>query len=70
MGNTTLSPIEKTFHEQYGKLVDRSGIPYLVVENFPQLGLLTALRFLEWVSENPEGVISYTFTFLLGQIIL
>jgi glucosamine-6-phosphate deaminase len=33
-------------------------IPYLTVENFPKLGLLTALRFLEWVSENPEGVIS------------
>lgn len=33
-------------------------LPYLVVENFPKLGLLTALRFLEWVSENPDGVIS------------
>ena len=25
---------------------------------FPLLGKLTALRFLEWVSENPDGVIS------------
>ncbi|MCK9447959.1 MAG: hypothetical protein M0Q41_03175 [Bacteroidales bacterium] len=33
-------------------------IPYLTVENFPKLGLLTALRFLEWVSDNPTGVIS------------
>lgn len=33
-------------------------IPYIVVDNFPKLGLFTALRFLEWVSENPEGVIS------------
>ncbi|HAJ98468.1 MAG TPA: glucosamine-6-phosphate isomerase [Bacteroidales bacterium] len=33
-------------------------IPYLVVNNFPQLGLLTSLRFLEWASENPDGVIS------------
>lgn len=33
-------------------------IPYITVENFPKLGLLTALRFLEWVSENPRGVIS------------
>ena len=33
-------------------------IPYITVSNFPDLGLLTALRFLEWVSENPEGVIS------------
>jgi len=29
-----------------------------VVDNFPRLGLFTALRFLEWVSGNPEGVIS------------
>ncbi|MFV0365890.1 MAG: glucosamine-6-phosphate isomerase [Mangrovibacterium sp.] len=33
-------------------------IPYIMVDNFPKLGLLTSLRFLEWVSENPEGVIS------------
>lgn len=33
-------------------------IPYVLVENFPKLGLLTSLRFLEWVLENPEGVIS------------
>ncbi len=30
----------------------------LVVENFPALGKLTALRFLEWVQHNPGGVIS------------
>ena len=29
-----------------------------MVQNFPNLGLLTSLRFLEWVAENPEGVIS------------
>lgn len=28
------------------------------VPNFPSLGRLTALRFLEWVQENPDGVIS------------
>ena len=33
-------------------------IPSIVVENFPALGRLTAARFLEWVLENPEGVIS------------
>ncbi|MCK5775178.1 MAG: 6-phosphogluconolactonase, partial [Bacteroidales bacterium] len=26
--------------------------------NFPKMGLFTALRFIEWVIENPEGVIS------------
>ena len=30
----------------------------IVVDNFPALGKLTALRFLEWVQLNPEGVIS------------
>jgi glucosamine-6-phosphate deaminase len=29
-----------------------------VVENFPSLGRLAALRFLEWVQDNPGGVIS------------
>jgi len=30
----------------------------ITVSNFPQLGKLTALRFLEWVQNNPGGVIS------------
>ncbi len=30
----------------------------IVVENFPALGKLTAFRFLEWVQNNPGGVIS------------
>ncbi|MBF0243940.1 MAG: PIG-L family deacetylase [Planctomycetes bacterium] len=30
----------------------------VVVDHFPALGKLTALRFLEWIQENPEGVIS------------
>lgn len=33
-------------------------IPVIIVDNFPNLGRLTALRFLEWTSANPEGVIS------------
>ena len=32
--------------------------PTIVVENFPALGRLAALRFLEWVQSHPEGVIS------------
>lgn len=30
----------------------------VVVDNFPLLGKLTALRFIEWVQQNPEGVIA------------
>jgi glucosamine-6-phosphate deaminase len=33
-------------------------IPFLTVESFPKLGLLSALNFIEWVSENPNGVVS------------
>lgn len=33
-------------------------VPYIVTDSVPKLGIMTALRFLEWVSENPEGVIS------------
>jgi glucosamine-6-phosphate deaminase len=50
--------VEKTFFEMSGRRGYSTKIPYVVVKNFPNLGLLTSLRFLEWVSENPEGVIS------------
>ncbi len=33
-------------------------IRIIEVENFPLLGKLTALRFIEWVVKNPGGVIS------------
>ena len=33
-------------------------IPYILTDNIPDLGLLTCLRFLEWVLDNPNGVIS------------
>ena len=33
-------------------------IPVVEVEQLPSLGKLTALRFIEWVLKNPDGVIS------------
>ncbi|RMD49895.1 MAG: glucosamine-6-phosphate deaminase [Ignavibacteria bacterium] len=33
-------------------------IPVIQVSNFPELGKLTALRFIEWVQKNPRGVVS------------
>lgn len=33
-------------------------LPAIVVDNFPALGRLAAMRFLEWVQGNPEGVVS------------
>ncbi len=52
------SKVEQAFFELQANRQLSTRIPYLIVNNFPQLGLLTSLRFLEWVSENPEGVIS------------
>jgi len=33
-------------------------IPTIVVENFPSLGKLAAMRFIEWAQQHPDGVIS------------
>lgn len=52
------SNVEKMFLDQLGFDNQTTKIPYIIVDNFPRLGLLTSLRFLEWVSENLEGVIS------------
>lgn len=52
------SKVETAFYKISGEPEINTNIPYIVVDNFPLMGLLTALRFLEWVSENPNGVIS------------
>ena len=52
------SKVESVFYELSGSPDVSTNVPYIVVENFPLLGLLTSLRFLEWVSGNPDGVIS------------
>ncbi len=52
------SSVEKAFITPQSEEEKKARIPYLVVDNFPKLGLLTALRFLEWVQDNPNGVIS------------
>ena len=52
------SSVEKQYFGRQNTVSPTSNIPYILVDNFPNLGLLTSLRFLEWVSENPEGVIS------------
>jgi glucosamine-6-phosphate deaminase len=52
------SPLEEAFFKENQFNDTNTKIPYLTVENFPDLGLLTSLRFLEWVIQNPEGVAS------------
>lgn len=58
MENAKFSQVEKYFLNK--PIVKNQGlnVPAIVVGNFPELGFLTALRFLEWVSENPNGIIS------------
>ena len=58
MEKTQLSLIESCFIKENALDNQTTKIPYITVENFPDLGLITSLRFLEWVLENPGGVIS------------
>lgn len=56
-----LSPVEayalsQTPYELIYKPKEK--IPTIIVDNFPRLGKLSALRFIEWVQNNPGGVIS------------
>jgi len=57
----TLTSLEKKVLEQSQRQFIYSPterIPVLEVENFPKLGKVIALRFLEWVQNNPGGVIA------------
>jgi glucosamine-6-phosphate deaminase len=58
MNTNGFSKVEQAFFLRSGRKNISTRMPYVVVSNFPGLGLLTALRFLEWVSQNPDGVIS------------
>ncbi|PKF74893.1 glucosamine-6-phosphate isomerase [Chryseobacterium sp. PMSZPI] len=51
------TPVEQSFLNTISRN-STTNVPYIAVDNFPNLGMLTAFRFLEWVSENPKGVIS------------
>jgi glucosamine-6-phosphate deaminase len=56
-----LSNVEKQVINQTGRQAiypPTEKIPCIVVDNFPMLGKITALRFIEWVKENPGGIIS------------
>lgn len=57
--------MKKIFSAVEQAFVDKSGIkemttttPYIITESVPQMCLLMALRFIEWVAQNPNGVIS------------
>lgn len=52
------SKVEQAFFEEAGSHKISTRIPYITVDSFPKLGLLSALSFIEWVSKNPTGVVS------------
>ena len=53
-----LSSVEKKLIKNEQLKKQSTKIPYFVLDSFPDLGLVTSLRFLEWVLENPKGVVS------------
>lgn len=56
-----LSPVEQRALDASpfdGLYTPNERIPTIVVDNFPALGRLAAMRFVEWVQSNPEGVVS------------
>ena len=60
-GYSSLSKVEQWYLEQSGRkarYAPTEKVSVIEVANFPSLGRLTALRFLEWVLEHPEGVVS------------
>lgn len=52
------SKVESAFYQLSASPAVNTSIPYIIVDNFPLMGLFTSLRFIEWTSENPHGVIS------------
>ncbi|NBC83563.1 MAG: glucosamine-6-phosphate isomerase [Bacteroidetes bacterium] len=50
--------VEKVFLATNKTNKQPTNIPYITVDNFPFLGFLAAMRFLEWVSNNPQGIIA------------
>lgn len=50
--------VEKAFFEEAKIREISTKIPFITVDSFPKLGLLSALSFIEWVNENPAGMVS------------
>ncbi|MFH1195138.1 MAG: glucosamine-6-phosphate deaminase [bacterium] len=59
--NFNLSPVEQYYVNLSNKKLIYSPtekLPVVQVSNFPELGKLAALRFIEWTLANPGGVVS------------
>ena len=55
--NLNFSRVEQAFYKESKLKNISTRVPYIAVDNFPKLGLLSSLSFLEWVSGNPSGVV-------------
>lgn len=53
-----LTAVEQAFLEETNLKAVTTKVPYIATDSFPKLGLLSALSFLEWASNNPNGVAS------------
>ena len=56
-----LSKVEQYYLDLSGKELiykPTEKIPVIQVSNFPELGKMTALRFIEWMQANPGGIVS------------
>ena len=51
------SETERAFFSQSKLQNITTRVPYVAVDGFPKLGLLSALSFLEWTCEHPTGVV-------------
>jgi len=58
MSSAHFTKVEEEFFRESGINSITTRVPYILVDSFPVLGKLVAYRFLEWVSDNPDGVIS------------
>ncbi len=59
--NDPASNVEKVWLAKSGRDLlypDREHVGIIEVSNFPDLGKLTAQRFIEWVQANPDGVLA------------
>ena len=52
------SKVEQAFFKESKLQKITARMPYITVDSFPKLGLLSAMSFLEWVAVNPTGVVS------------
>ncbi len=58
MRKAEFTEVEKLFVSKTVKTFAHTNVPYITVDNFPLLGFLASIRFIEWISANPGGVIS------------